>query len=105
MFRKCSCDFSQESRVSLSYKDLMCSFEAALQERAKQQGTDDSFPATMGINAFRGILDEFNKKKDNRELPEIKQKKEKKKKDKDLITVSGTVEWKNSSCVMENSGT
>ena len=59
-------------------------FEEMLKSRARAENTDPSFPTTLVINAFRGYLDEFNKKKDNKELPEVKVKKEsKKKKDKD----------------------
>ena len=35
------------------------------------------------LNFCRGFLDEFIKKKENKELPKIEMKKEKKKKDKD----------------------
>ncbi len=47
------------------------------------EGREESFPVTIGINSFRAVLDEFQKKRDNKELPEIKMKKEKKKKEKD----------------------
>ena len=99
-----------------SYKDLMCNYEETLKACARNENLDDSFPVTMGINAFRsvqgsviyctfncqkltvkivnacsqnhcfssrGFLDEFIKKKENKELPKIEVKKEKRKKDKE----------------------
>ena len=61
----------------------MSSFEETLKARALEKQLDKDFPVTIGINAFRGFLDEFNRKKENKELPKIEVKKDKKKKDKD----------------------
>ena len=62
----------------------MVNFEKALTAQVEKETTDDSFPVTIGINAFRGFLDEFNNKKKSGELPQMKkEKKEKKKKDKE----------------------
>ncbi|ELU02859.1 hypothetical protein CAPTEDRAFT_226894 [Capitella teleta] len=72
-----------ESFVELRYKDLMAGFEGVLKARAVQEGAGQAFPATVGINAFRGFLDDFHKRKENNELPEVKVKKAKKKKQKD----------------------
>ena len=74
----------QESHVVLKYCDLMLSFEKTLNARAQEEAKDESFPVTIGINAFRGFMDEFVNKKKSGELPAIKkEKKDKKKKDKD----------------------
>ena len=78
--------------ISLSYRDLMISFEEILKAHTKTEKTKEEFPITLGINAFRGFLNEFNKRKENRELPDIKYKKERKKrekvKDKEIFVVS-----------------
>lgn len=64
----------------------MCMFEEMLKAQVDSQWKDDSFPFTLGINAFRGYLDEFHKRKISHDLPDVpKVKKEKKKKDKDLF--------------------
>ena len=64
----------------------MLSFEKTLTARAQEEKTTDAFPVTIGINAFRGFMDEFVNKKKSGELPAIKkEKKEKKKKDKDVF--------------------
>ena len=82
---------SLQHTVSLSYRDLMISFEKILKAHTKAEKTKEEFPITLGINAFRGFLNEFNKRKENRELPEIKYKKEKKRmeklKDKEIFVV------------------
>jgi len=54
---------------------------------------DTTFPAVVCINAFRGFLDEFVKKLENKELPEVKVKKQsvkrkKKKRAKERTVVS-----------------
>ena len=68
----------------------MTSFEQILNNRAREE-TNATFPVTMGVNAFRCILDEFNKKKERNELKSYKPKpvkKEKKKKEKEQYFVS-----------------
>ena len=42
---------------------------------ARDGHLDVSFPAVVCINGFRGFLDEFIKKLENKELPEVKVKK------------------------------
>ena len=69
----------------------MSHFEDTLTARMKEENTNASFPVTMGINAFRGFLDEFHKKKATKEIKENENRvlrKEKKKKDKESIIVS-----------------
>ena len=68
----------------------MTNFEATLKARMKEENTNATFPITMGINAFRGFLDEFHKKKETKESKETEvrvNRKEKKRKDKEVITV------------------
>ena len=70
--------------MELSYRHLMCNFEETLKAESRREGQDQAFPITLAINAFRGFLNEFHKKKENHDLPDVpKVKKEKKKKDKD----------------------
>lgn len=72
------------------YKDLMCNFEEILSAKARQLCKEDSaFPNTVFINAFRGFVDEFIKKRDNKELPDVKVKKDsvKGKKKKDTVVL------------------
>ena len=77
--------------MEFKYRDLMVGFEKVLGARTR---TNDSFPTTIGINAFRGFIDEFSKKKERGELTEVKVKvkagseKVKKKKKKYNIVVS-----------------
>ena len=82
----------QESHVVLCYCDLMISFQKTLEAKAKEETADESFPVTIGINAFRGFMDDFVRKKKSGELPPIKkEKKEKKKKDKDKDVYVSTI--------------
>ena len=89
----------QESHLVLKYCDLMLSFVKMLKARATKEVTDssdaavDSFADTIGINAFRGFLDEFLNKKKIGELPAVKKEKKdkKKKKDKDKEVVVSAV--------------
>lgn len=74
--------------MEFRYRDLMLNFEQTLKARAQEVNEDASFPVTIGINAFRGFLDEFNKKVERKEhKPEVKEKK-KKKSEKEHIYVS-----------------
>ena len=52
----------QEGNASaLRYKDIISNFENVLCHVAKKQESQgqSQFPITLGINAFRGFLDEF----------------------------------------------
>ncbi|XP_071953625.1 unconventional myosin-IXb-like isoform X2 [Antedon mediterranea] len=75
------------NELSLQYKDLMSEFEQVLQNTAKQEQTNAQFPITLGINAFRGFLDEFM----HHYKPAKKKKVPKKKKEKkeDVIEIQG----------------
>jgi len=71
----------------------MSRFEDMLDVCARADRLDISFPAVVCINAFRGFLDEFVRKLENKELPEVKVKKQtvkhkKKKRSKEHTVVS-----------------
>ena len=65
----------------------MVNFEETLCAAAEAKTSDVSFPVTMGLNAFRGFLDEFQKKCQNKELPNFSVGKKDKKQDKGNIVV------------------
>ncbi|KAK6013917.1 hypothetical protein OSTOST_20740 [Ostertagia ostertagi] len=52
-----------EERAVLKYRDLITTFEGVLTKVCKEEKV--SFPTTLGVNAFRGFLNEFmqNQKK------------------------------------------
>ncbi|KAL5004156.1 hypothetical protein ScPMuIL_017612 [Solemya velum] len=104
VFKSSLCEFNQEMKnvislemqviitktaVSVPYRDLMSSFEQILSDKLKKEGsTNASFPVTLGINAFRGFLDEFmkkhhgdKKKKEERKIEGRAHKRDKQKKD------------------------
>jgi len=71
----------------------MSRFEDMLDVCARADHLDASFPTVILINAFRGFLDEFVKKLENKELFEVKMKKrsvkrKKKKRAKEHVLVS-----------------
>jgi len=71
----------------------MLRFEDMLNVCARADHLDVSFPAVVCINAFRGFLDEFVRKLESKELPEVKVKKrtvkhKKKKRSKEHVVVS-----------------
>lgn len=45
--------------LKISYKDLIDHFEQVILNVCQQQQAWESFPVIMGVNAFRGYLDEF----------------------------------------------
>ncbi|RCN30953.1 phorbol esters/diacylglycerol binding domain protein [Ancylostoma caninum] len=47
----------QEERTVLKYRDLITTFEGVLTKVCKEEKV--SFPTTLGVNAFRGFLNEF----------------------------------------------
>ncbi|XP_071794480.1 unconventional myosin-IXb-like isoform X1 [Asterias amurensis] len=71
----------QEGSTTLLYKDLMSNFETSLANHVKNSNSKTQFPITMGINAFRGFLDEFTQqyKPDKKSKEQRKKKKEKEK--------------------------
>jgi len=82
-----------QGSTQYKYCDLMSMFANMLDVCAGDRRLDVSFATVVCINAFRGFLDEFVKKLENKELPEVKVKKrtvkrKKKKQSKEYVTVS-----------------
>lgn len=82
--------FQKESNLALKYKDLIKNFEQVMNTVCKEKMGNDTFPVTMGVNAFRGFLDEFirEKKKPIEEKSFVKKRKRhrrKKKKVEELV--------------------
>lgn len=71
----------------MPYRNLLTKFALTLEAEVKLERTNASFPVTMGVNAFRGFLDEFikhhkkEKKKQDKKVDNKNQKQEKTKKD------------------------
>uniref|UniRef100_T1JDE0 Unconventional myosin-IXb n=1 Tax=Strigamia maritima TaxID=126957 RepID=T1JDE0_STRMM len=75
---------AQDGRVAVRYKDLISNFEQVMENVCRQECMSAAFPVTMGVNAFRGFINEFvNQLKQQRadEKTKVKTKKEKRKKD------------------------
>uniref|UniRef100_A0AC34Q1X4 Uncharacterized protein n=1 Tax=Panagrolaimus sp. JU765 TaxID=591449 RepID=A0AC34Q1X4_9BILA len=49
--------FFQEDKAILKYRDLITTFEGLLTKVCQQEHV--TFPTTLGVNAFRGFLNEF----------------------------------------------
>ncbi|XP_066950423.1 unconventional myosin-IXb-like isoform X1 [Macrobrachium rosenbergii] len=58
-----SVSLQKETSISLKYKDLIKNFEQVMNTVCKEKMGNDTFPVTMGVNAFRGFLDEFIREK------------------------------------------
>jgi len=50
---------TSEGPLRISYKDLIDHFEQVILNVCQQEQSWESFPVIMGVNAFRGYLDEF----------------------------------------------
>lgn len=50
---------SETMLLNIKYKDLIANFANIMETVCKHEGTGDDFPTTMGVNAFRGFLNEF----------------------------------------------
>lgn len=50
---------NSEGPLRISYKDLIDHFEQVIVNVCQQEQAWESFPVIMGVNAFRGYLDEF----------------------------------------------
>ncbi|KAF6210863.1 hypothetical protein GE061_013974 [Apolygus lucorum] len=68
--------------LSIKYKDLIANFTRIMETVRLQEHVKGDFPTTMGVNAFRGFLNEFMaKSRVEHEKPrKVKRKKEKKRK-------------------------
>ncbi|XP_044762395.1 unconventional myosin-IXa-like isoform X4 [Coccinella septempunctata] len=67
---------------SVRYKDLICNFQQAMETvcQKEQKEKDKDFPVTMGLNAFRGFMNEFMLTRAEEKPNKTKRKKEKKRK-------------------------
>lgn len=63
--------------LNIKYRDLISNFEQVMETSCGNK--KDDFPLTMGVNAFRGFMNEFMSSRDT-EKPKAKRKKEKKRK-------------------------
>lgn len=70
----------QQGVGNIKYTDLIANFLQAMETVCKQENTSEDFPVTMGVNAFRGFMNEFMTMVKNEALE--KQSKSKRKKDK-----------------------
>ncbi|XP_071524555.1 unconventional myosin-IXb-like isoform X2 [Panulirus ornatus] len=79
--------FQKETDLTLKYKDLIKNFEQVINTVCKEKMGNDTFPVTMGVNAFRGFLDEFirEKKKPVEEKSRRKRHRRKKKKVEEVM--------------------
>ncbi|GJQ74626.1 Myo9 [Trypoxylus dichotomus] len=75
---------------SIKYKDLIMNFMQAMETVCQKEQTDKDFPVTMGVNAFRGFMDEFmTSRPEGDKTNKVKRKKDKKRKIDDLIEHAG----------------
>uniref|UniRef100_A0A6P7GBY4 Unconventional myosin-IXb-like isoform X7 n=1 Tax=Diabrotica virgifera virgifera TaxID=50390 RepID=A0A6P7GBY4_DIAVI len=68
---------------NIKYKDLILVFNQAMQtvcQREQKSNDAADFPVTMGVNAFRGFMDEFMSSRAEEKPSKSKRKKEKKRK-------------------------
>ncbi|KAG1704390.1 Unconventional myosin-IXa [Nymphon striatum] len=80
---------SLDGEICVRYKDLIDNFEQVMESVCKQENTSASFPSTMGLNAFRGFLDQFMNSLRAEEKPKTKVKKEKRKKVEQAVEYLG----------------
>ncbi|XP_059490432.1 unconventional myosin-IXa-like isoform X2 [Neocloeon triangulifer] len=78
---------SKQNTVSIKYKDLIANFLKVMETVCQKEKTSSDFPVTMGVNAFRGFLNEFMAQNKLDEKPKEKRKKEKKR--DDLVSHGG----------------
>lgn len=73
---------------NIKYTDLIANFLHVMQTVCKQENTREDFPVTMGVNAFRGFMNEFMalaKSEAMEKQSKSKRKKEKKRKQEEPI--------------------
>lgn len=87
-------------QMRISYKNLIDNFEHVMVHVCQRENTYKSFPVTMGVNAFRGFLDEFRslavkcnltEKNKSKNAPKRRRNKSSKKVKEDSIESSGHV--------------
>ncbi|KAF5301534.1 hypothetical protein FQR65_LT08838 [Abscondita terminalis] len=76
--------------LNIKYKDLITNFMQAMETVCQRERKDEDFPVTMGVNAFRGFMNEFMSSRTEAEKPsKTKRKKEKKRKGDEPIKFAG----------------
>ncbi|KAG8223100.1 hypothetical protein J437_LFUL002048 [Ladona fulva] len=75
--------------LNIKYKDLIANFLHVMETVCNQDNAREDFPVTMGVNAFRGFMNEFMNLNRLDEKPKAKRKKEKKRKMEDPIIFAG----------------
>ncbi|KAJ1522409.1 hypothetical protein ONE63_002697 [Megalurothrips usitatus] len=68
--------------LNIKYKDLIANFMHVMETVCNQENTREDFPVTMGVNAFRGFMNEFmnrSRVESEKEKPGRKRKKDKEK--------------------------
>ncbi|XP_050731320.1 unconventional myosin-IXa-like isoform X3 [Eriocheir sinensis] len=86
-----SVEFQKDSPdLILKYKDLIKSFEQVMNTVCKEKMENDTFPVTMGVNAFRGFLDEFIREKKKPVEEKLRRKRHRRKKKKVEEVVHGS---------------
>lgn len=76
--------------LNIKYKDLIANFLHVMETVCHQEQKKEDFPVTMGVNAFRGFMNEFMTSRTEAEKPsKTKRKKEKKRKLEDPISFAG----------------
>lgn len=71
--------------LNIKYRDLIANFEQVIETACGQK---DNFPKTMGVNAFRGFMNEFMNSRET-EKPKAKRKKDKKRKADEHFAYNG----------------
>jgi hypothetical protein len=71
--------------LNIKYRDLIANFEQVIETAC---GKTDDFPKTMGVNAFRGFMNEFMNSRES-DKPKMKRKKDKKRKADEQILFNG----------------
>ncbi|GAB0091609.1 hypothetical protein DMENIID0001_064650 [Sergentomyia squamirostris] len=71
--------------LNIKYRDLIAHFEQVMETCC---GRKDDFPLTMGVNAFRGFMNEFMNSRET-EKPKTKRKKDKKRKIEEHTSFNG----------------
>ncbi|XP_062564164.1 unconventional myosin-IXa-like isoform X3 [Armigeres subalbatus] len=71
--------------LNIKYRDLIANFEQVIETTS---GRNNDFPLTMGVNAFRGFMNEFMNSRET-EKPKAKRKKDKKRKHDEHTTYNG----------------
>lgn len=72
--------------LNIKYRDLIANFEQVMETCCGDK--KDDFPLTMGVNAFRGFMNEFMNSRET-EKPKAKRKKDKKRKIDDHTSYNG----------------